>query len=154
MWSVPHRQLKSFLPKRTRRAFGEKRSQQGLSLVEVLIAVVVIAIGLLAIAGTLGWVSRSGAKLRYQKVALALAESELAKLEAEPKLPATPTTRFVNVGRPVSDLPRGAQMIIYSEPYPTLTEKRLRRVRIEVRWGAPSDPLSGRIVRERLICLR
>lgn len=128
--------------------------QRGLSLVEVLIAVVVIAVGLLAIAGTLGWVSRSGAKMRYQRIALTLAESELAQLEADPKLPAVPTTRLVNVGKPNSDLPRGAQMIIYSEPYPTATEKRLRRVRIEVRWGAPDDPLSGRIVRERLICLR
>jgi prepilin-type N-terminal cleavage/methylation domain-containing protein len=130
------------------------RWQQGLSLVEVLIAVVIIAMGLLAIAGALGWVSRAGAKIRYQKVALTLAESELAMLEAEPNLPSTPITRIVNVGKPVSALPRGARMIIYSEPYPTLTEKRLRRVRIEVRWGAPGDPLSGRIVRERLICLR
>jgi type II secretory pathway pseudopilin PulG len=125
-----------------------------LSLVEVLIAVVIIAMGLLAIAGTLGWVSRSGAKMRYQKVALTLAESELATLEAKPDLPSTPITRIVNVGKPVSDLPRGATMLIYSEPYPTPTEKRLRRVRIEIRWGAPGDPLSGRIVRERLICLR
>ncbi len=130
------------------------RQRRGLSLVEVLIAVVIIAVGLLAIAGTLGWVSRSGAKVRYQKVALTLAETELAKLEADPNLPARPTTRLLNVGRPISDLPRGARMIIYSEPYPTPTEKRLRRVRIEVRWGAPDDPLSGRIVRERLICLR
>ncbi|MEN3002189.1 MAG: hypothetical protein ABDI19_10180 [Armatimonadota bacterium] len=121
---------------------------------EVLIAVVVITMGLLAIAGTLGWVSRTGAKMRFQKIALTLAESELATLEAEPHLPAIPITRLVNVGRPVSGLPAGAQMIIYSEPYPTPTEKRLRRVRIEVRWGAPGDPLSGRIVRERLICLR
>jgi len=130
------------------------RQQRGLSLVEVLIAVVVIVVGLLAIAGTLGWVSRSGAKIRHRQIALTLAESELAKLEANPDLPATPTTRFINVGRPVSGLPVGAQMIIYSEPYPTPGEKRLRRVRIEVRWGAPDDPLSGRIVRERLICLR
>jgi prepilin-type N-terminal cleavage/methylation domain-containing protein len=130
------------------------RWQRGLSLVEVLIAVVIIAMGLLAIAGTLGWVSRSGAKMRYQKVALTLAESELATLEAKPDLPSTPITRIVSVGKPVSDLPRGATMLIYSEPYPTPTEKRLRRVRIEIRWGVPGDPLSGRIVRERLICLR
>jgi len=74
------------------------RWRQGLSLVEVLIAVVIIAMGLLAIAGALGWVSRAGAKIRYQKVALTLAESELAMLEAEPNLPSTPITRIVNVG--------------------------------------------------------
>lgn len=130
------------------------RRQRGLSLVEVIITVVIIAFGLLAIAGTLGWVSKSATKLRYQEVALSLAESRLAELETNPRLPARPTTWIINVGRPHSSLPEGATMRIYSEPYPTPTERRLRRVLIEIRWGAPGDPLAGSIRRERLICLR
>lgn len=130
------------------------RRQAGLSLVEVLITVVIIAFGLLAIAGTLGWVSKNSTKLRYQEVALSLVESELAELETNPKLPMRPTTRIVNVGRPHSSLPEGATMRVYSEPYPTPTEKRLRRVLIEIRWGAPGDPLSGQVRRERIIALR
>lgn len=130
------------------------RRQVGLSLVEVMITVVIIAFGLLAIAGTLGWVSRSATKLRYQEVALSLAESELAQIETSPRLPMRPTTRIVNVGRPNSSLPEGATMRIYSAPYPTPTEKRLRRVLIEVRWGTPGDPLAGSIRRERIVSLR
>lgn len=130
------------------------RRQVGLSLVEVMITVVIIAFGLLAIAGTLGWVSRSVTKLRYQEVALSLAESELAQIETNPRLPMRPTTRIVNVGRPNSSLPEGATMRIYSAPYPTPTETRLRRVLIEVRWGTPGDPLAGSIRRERIVSLR
>ncbi|CUU02980.1 MAG: prepilin-type N-terminal cleavage/methylation domain-containing protein [Fimbriimonadales bacterium] len=130
------------------------RRQLGLSLVEALITIVIIAFGLLAIAGTLGWVSKNTTKLRYQEIALSLAESRLAELETNPRLPARPTTWVVNVGRPHSGLPEGATMRIYSEPYPTPTERRLRRVLIEIRWGTPGDPLAGSIRRERLICLR
>lgn len=130
------------------------RRQLGLSLVEALITIVIIAFGLLAIAGTLGWVSKNTTKLRYQEIALSLAESRLAELETNPRLPARPTTWVVNVGRPHSGLPEGATMRIYSEPYPTPTERRLRRVLIEIRWGTPGDSLAGSIRRERLICLR
>jgi len=130
------------------------RRQLGLSLVEALITIVIIAFGLLAIAGTLGWVSKNTTKLRYQEIALSLAESRLAELETNPRLPARPTTWVVNVGRPHNGLPEGATMRIYSEPYPTPTERRLRRVLIEIRWGTPGDPLAGSIRRERLICLR
>ncbi|MER3402345.1 MAG: hypothetical protein C4336_04950 [Armatimonadota bacterium] len=130
------------------------RRQAGLSLVEVMITVVIIAFGLLAIAGTLGWVSRSATKLRYQEVALSLAENELAQIETNPRLPMRPTTQIVKVGRPNSSLPEDATMRIDSAPYPTPTEERLRRVLIEVRWGTPGDPLAGSIRRERIVSLR
>ncbi len=128
--------------------------QRGLSLIEVLIAVVVIAFGLLAVAGTLGWVSKTNAKIRYQQMALSLIESELAQLEANPQLPPRRITITRNVGRPFSGLPEGSTLTIESEPYPTPTERRLRRVRIKVRWGTAGDPLGGQLVRERLISLR
>ncbi len=131
-----------------------RTASRGLSTVEVLIAVAVIAFGLLAVVGTLGWVSKTNAKLRYQQTTQSLIESELAQLEADPRLPMRPYTYTRNVGRPYSILPEGSQLTVYSEPYPRSNEPRLRRVRVEIRWGSPGDPLSGRLVRERLICLR
>ena len=128
--------------------------RSGFSLVEVVIALVVIALGLLAIAGTLGWVSRNQAKLRYQKIAALIADSELNRLEADPDLPMRELTYSRPVGKPRSDLPEDAVMIVTARPYPRPDEPRLRYVKVEVRWGAPGDPLGGRVVRERLICLR
>lgn len=133
---------------------GGRKPLQGFSLVETLIAVVVVVMGLLAITGTLGWVTRYNAKLRYQKIAAALADSELNALECKPALPKRTFTYLKAVGKPVSDLPADATLTVTSIPYPTENEPRLRYVRVAVKWGAESDPLRGRVTRERLICLR
>jgi Tfp pilus assembly protein PilV len=131
-----------------------RRRSAGLSLVEVLIAIVVITLGLLAVSGTFGWVSSSNAKIRYQKVASELIESELNALECKPILPKENYTYTRNVGQPQSTLPEDALLTVNSEPYPDASELRLRRVTVEVRWGSNGDPQAGRLARERLICLR
>lgn len=131
-----------------------RRRLAGLSLVEVLIAIVVIVLGLLAVSGTFGWVSGSNAKIRYQKVASELIESELNALECKPTLPKRNFTYTRNVGKPFSALPEDALLTVRAAPYPVASENRLRRVTVEVQWGSNSAPLSGRLMRERLICLR
>jgi len=122
--------------------------------VEVLIAIVVIALGLLAVSGTFAWVSSSNAKIRYQKVASEIIESELNRLECKPALPKRNYAYTLSIGKPVSILPPDAKLTVRSEPYPSAAEPRLRRVVVEARWGTGNDPLSGRVIRERLICLR
>lgn len=133
---------------------GNRRRLAGISLVEVLIAIVVIALGLLAVSGTFAWVSGSHAKIRYQKAASEIIESELNALECKPALPKENYTYTRIIGKPASILPPDAKLTVRSEPFPNASENRLRRVWVEADWGTGNDPLAGRVVRERLICLR
>lgn len=130
------------------------RRSRGLSLVEVLIAIVVIALGLLAVSGTFSWVSGSNAKIRYQKVASELIESELNSIECKPILPQRTYSYTRNVGKPYSILPQGTLLKVRSEPYPDASEPRLRKVMVEIEWNPTGNNLAGRLARERLICLR
>lgn len=131
-----------------------RRRSAGLSLVEVLIAIVVIALGLLAVSGTFSWVSGNHAKIRYQKVASELIESELNALECKPALPQRLYSYTRNVGKPYSILPVGTLLRVVSEPYPNASEPRLRKVVVEIEWQPTGNMLAGRLTRERLICLR
>ncbi|NUL83434.1 MAG: prepilin-type N-terminal cleavage/methylation domain-containing protein [Armatimonadetes bacterium] len=131
-----------------------KKRRYGFSLVEALLAIVIVAMGLVAVAATLGWVTRNGAAIRYRTVAATLADSEVEALEAKPALPSQKATYIKTVGRPATELPDDARMTVTSVPHPKMTEKRLRHVTVVIEWGANEATLGGKVVRERLICLR
>lgn len=133
---------------------SRKRRVRGLTLIEVIVAVVVLSMGLMAVAGTLGWVSRSHTKARYQTTASSLAMSELRQLTHDPALPPEAHTYSRSVGKPITELPSDATLSARSEPYPQANELRLRWVEVTISWGEPGDALSGHITRSQLIQLR
>jgi prepilin-type N-terminal cleavage/methylation domain-containing protein len=67
------------------------RARAGFTLVELLVAVVLVDAGLLALAGTTAWLARRNTEIRTRTAAVAIASNRLQSLSAVPCAPRSGT---------------------------------------------------------------
>ncbi|MCK5727287.1 MAG: type II secretion system minor pseudopilin GspI [Thiotrichaceae bacterium] len=100
------------------------KNNQGFTLLEVLVALMIIAVSLGAVVATVGAVSRTEARLQTQTFARWVAMNQLAKLEIEHAWPA--------VGSSTGKEKMAKQEWSWSQKTVSTTDKNLRRVEVSV----------------------
>lgn len=103
---------------------------RGFTLVEVAVALAILALSLGVLYQTFGWGLRRTGLLQQQETALLTAQSMLAEIRARPRLQAGTTD-----GR----TPQGMQWSAHIEPYDARSRNKSLRawaVIVEVSWGA------------------
>lgn len=114
------------------------RARHGFTLVEVLVALAVLAIALTAIVGTMGQAIDATTTLRERSIALWVAQNRLAEHQMRRDWPAPDTTD--------GDAEIGGVKWFWREEVATTPEPRIRRIEITVRRLADSQNTQARLV--------
>lgn len=112
-----------------------KQSQRGFTLIEVLVALAVVAVALAAASRATAQMIDSSARLRDKTLALAAADSRLAEL----RLQAAPSAGN-------SECSQGALRLRCEVRVQAMPQARLWRVRVDVRATGESGPPLARLV--------
>lgn len=114
------------------------RRQQGFTLVEVLVALAVLAIALTAVMRTMAQAIDATATLRERHVALWLAQNRLAEHQMQRDWPAADTKD--------GDIEFGGEKWFWREQVSTTPEALIRRIEITIRRQADSQDTQARLV--------
>lgn len=116
-----------------------RRGQAGITLIEVLLASVVMLIGLTAVLALLGTAARSEVRARHRLVVSTAVQDMLGDMETMPFAqlepenprwdPSVITDRIAAEGVP------NAETVVEIEPYPEASTAHLKRVHIRVSYG-------------------
>lgn len=110
-------------------------STRGFTLVEVLVALAIVAVTLVAATRAMGVMSASGIELRQRLLADLSARNRLAWLHATRSFPATGVTS--------EPCPQGALMLVCRQEVKTTPNAEFRRVEVRVHLeGAPDFALA------------
>jgi type IV pilus assembly protein PilV len=127
-------------PRRNRRAL-QRRLVAGFTLIEMMIALVILAGGMLAMASVQLEALRGGQRGRHLGQATSIAESQLEQLQRErwTNIPATPWTAPIVVTQDV-DAAVAEQESTYLVNWriTTLTPGSTRAIDVQVAWTEPS----------------
>ncbi|TXT30916.1 MAG: hypothetical protein FD131_1403 [Rhodocyclaceae bacterium] len=105
---------------------NELKSQSGFLLLEVLIAIVIFAVGILAIVGLQATMVKNSTDARYRAIASQVAEQRIAQQWAAPAVQITDTdTDISNV------LPNGTRTIVWGAP------PNQNQLTVTVTWQQP-----------------
>jgi len=115
-----------------------RRRQRGFTLVEVLVALAVLAIALTAVMRTMAQAIDATATLRERHVALWVAQNRLAEHQMRRDWPA-PDTRD-------GDTELGGGKWFWREQVSTTPESTIRRIEITIRHQADSEDTQARLV--------
>jgi type IV pilus assembly protein PilV len=111
--------------------FGRQGKQEGFLLIEVLVAILIFSIGILAVVGLQAVMIKGASEARYRTIASFIAEERIAQIWADPNNTTPPD---LDVPVDVSArLPNGTR---------TLTQPVIDRYQVTVRWQMPgvSEP--------------
>jgi general secretion pathway protein I len=112
--------------------------QRGFTLVEVLVALAVLAIALTAVMRTLAQAIDATATLRERHVALWVAQNRLAEHQMRRDWPAADTKD--------GDTEIGGEKWLWREQVSTTPEPAIRRIEITIRRQADSEDTQARLV--------
>lgn len=115
-----------------------RRWQRGFTLVEVLVALAVLAIALAAIMRTMGQAIDATATLREHDLALWVAQNRLTEHRIRQDWPGTDTTD--------GEAEMGGQKWFWREQVATTPEPKIRRIEITIRRIAESKESSATLV--------
>lgn len=124
---------------------GSRLRAPGFTLIEVLVALTIIAIALMASLRAVGSITASSADLRARTLAQWSAENRLTEIRVRREFPA--------VGRRHFDCPQGDLLLICQEDVYTTANPNFRRIEIQVfdaensRQGAGGAREGGRLAR-------
>lgn len=99
------------------------RKERGFTLIEVLVALAIIAVAMAAAVRVAGLMTQSNGLLRDRSIALLAAQSRLAELRLEGRLPA---------GTRAFDCDQGRLQLRCEQVITPTTDSRLRRVLLQV----------------------
>lgn len=114
------------------------RRQQGFTLVEVLVALAVLAIALTAVMRTMAQAIDATATLRERHVALWVAQNRLAEHQMQRDWPAADTKD--------GDTEIGGEKWFWREQVSNTPEPAIRRIEITIRRQADSQDTQARLV--------
>ncbi|MEW6330100.1 MAG: type II secretion system minor pseudopilin GspI [Pseudomonadota bacterium] len=114
------------------------RRQRGFTLVEVLVALAVLAIALTAVMRTMAQAIDATATLRERHVALWVAQNRLAEHQMRRDWPAADTKD--------GDAELGGEKWFWREQVSTTPEATIRRIEITIRRQAGSEDTQARLV--------
>jgi general secretion pathway protein I len=114
------------------------RRQQGFTLVEVLVALAVLAIALTAVMRTMAQAIDATATLRERNVALWVAQNRLAEHQMRRDWPAADTMN--------GDTEIAGEKWLWREQVSTTPEATIRRIEITIRRQADSEDTQARLV--------
>jgi general secretion pathway protein I len=115
-----------------------RRRQRGFTLVEVLVALAVLAIALTAVMRTMAQAIDATATLRERNVALWVAQNRLAEHQMRRDWPAADTKD--------GDTEIGGEKWFWREQVSTTPEATIRRIEITIRRQADSEETQARLV--------
>ena len=107
-------------------------SQRGSTLIEVLVAVVLFSVGIIALFRTLAASMVNSADLQYRSIASTVAEQKLGQMWVDPANLATSATS----GVAVPQLPSGKEVVVVNG----------KLVQVTVTWQAPNSQIAGNYV--------
>lgn len=107
------------------------RSQSGFTLVEVLIALVIVSVALLACIRALTLATHGAQSMQQRSLALLAAENRLAELRLQRAFPAA--------GRSIDACPQGPLPLVCEQRFQNTVNSNFRQVTIQVRL--PEGPV-------------
>ena len=134
---------------RHRRGFGSS----GLTLVEILVAVCILAIGLVALTSVFPGALYYQEKMLYTQIAVTDARSELDRLTYWAFVDYDNLSQHMSPPGSVTGLPDGNSKTVEVVPHPTADTKYLKKVTVTITWPAPRtiNYLAGQISYSTLV---
>lgn len=120
----------------------------GFTLVEVLAAVLLLSIGILASMSAIQACRTMQGRLYYMPVARDIAQSAIEYARSTPFSQLSSLAGTYSIG----DLPSGNSLVISVSSYPTWSEDNLKKVTVTVTW--PERRNTGKIKYETLLARR
>ena len=110
--------------------FGRQGKQEGFLLIEVLVAILIFSIGILAVVGLQAVMIKGATEARYRTIASFIAEERVAQIWADPNNAVAYLENATDVS---ARLPNGTR---------TVTQPVIDRFVVTVRWQMPgvSEP--------------
>ncbi len=129
-----------------------RTAEQGVGLVEVIVATVVAVIAILALAYSFGTGRGLINRFEIARMALAAAQSRMEWLAAQPATAPELVVGFTHAPSPVTIGGRGAafeswSVQAYDDPANGLGQTDLKQVTVTVSWGRGGPPESVRLTR-------
>ena len=103
-----------------------KSAQQGVILIEVMVAILIFSIGVLALVGLQATMIKNTAESKYRSEASYIAQSRIAQIWAD----AANAAAYVENNTPISILPSGKR---------TVTQPTAGQFTVTVTWQAPGE---------------